>query len=410
MSAKITVSELQNAADQCVKCAVCLPHCPTYALSPEETESPRGRITLLQGIVHERLNPTDDIATHLNNCLSCGRCEQVCPARVPYTRLLDGTRAFVRSHPEYDLGPASKRRRFAAWLLASPRALALTAVAAHVTRKLMPERTRRNGTAAAKTRWLEWIAPSPPASARAHVVNPAKSDAWLFAGCLSDAFEKDLAVRAISLARAYGIELAPTPAGLCCGALYQHSGLSNQVQKLVDRAVVAVEDNDNPVVVLSSGCARGLKDGLGFSNHPNASETQSRITDLFTLLDQADSITFLPTSDRVGLYAPCSMNKQHTTHLLSLINKALTDEIQPVGRGYGCCGAAGDHMLTDNEKANLLAAPVVDEIISQNLTHVLVPNTGCAWHLRANLAQRNVKIVVEHPVVWLERHSIKSST
>jgi len=88
---------LAQAADQCVKCGLCLPHCPTYRLLNNEGDSPRGRISLMQGFDLGDLNPDGVLKDHIDGCLLCGNCERVCPAKVPFKTLLVETRQRINA-------------------------------------------------------------------------------------------------------------------------------------------------------------------------------------------------------------------------------------------------------------------------------------------------------------------------
>ena len=82
-------------ADRCVKCGLCLPHCPTYRLTGLEGESPRGRIALMQGLVSGRLKAEGALLEHLENCVGCRACEAVCPKEIPIDVISDMNREYV---------------------------------------------------------------------------------------------------------------------------------------------------------------------------------------------------------------------------------------------------------------------------------------------------------------------------
>src|SRR5437588_4033378 len=81
-----TMLELLNAEYgnmlSCIRCGQCLTSCPTYVLSMNEAEGPRGRIALARGLADGQLKLTPDLVRHEQNCLVCDACTAVCPAGV----------------------------------------------------------------------------------------------------------------------------------------------------------------------------------------------------------------------------------------------------------------------------------------------------------------------------------------
>ena len=79
-----------EALDPCVHCGFCLPACPTYLATGDESDSPRGRIVLMRALERGELSADDPaLREHLDACLGCRGCEPVCPAGVGYGRGLE---------------------------------------------------------------------------------------------------------------------------------------------------------------------------------------------------------------------------------------------------------------------------------------------------------------------------------
>src|SRR2546423_3013599 len=72
---------------RCIRCAACLTSCPTYVVTHKEEEGPRGRIAIMRAIVEGHLEITRDAVEHLDNCLLCEACSNVCPTGVQMERM-----------------------------------------------------------------------------------------------------------------------------------------------------------------------------------------------------------------------------------------------------------------------------------------------------------------------------------
>lgn len=130
--------QIEQQAMRCVQCALCLPHCPTFRLHGSESESPRGRIALARAIANGALN---DAAAwrHLDNCIECGACTDMCPSNVDYRQLR-------RALHTLDTRPLPPRLRMIRILFLQPRHARLLAARLTWLFQALVKRTRLSGS------------------------------------------------------------------------------------------------------------------------------------------------------------------------------------------------------------------------------------------------------------------------
>src|SRR5579885_3346761 len=83
----------------CVHCGFCTATCPTFVLLGDELDSPRGRIYLIKDMLESGRPATEEVARHVDRCLSCLACMTTCPSGVNYMHLVDqGRRHIARTY------------------------------------------------------------------------------------------------------------------------------------------------------------------------------------------------------------------------------------------------------------------------------------------------------------------------
>lgn len=383
-----------DLADRCVKCGLCLPHCPTYQLAGVEGESPRGRIALMQGLATGQLEPGAALVSHLDQCLGCRACERVCPADVPYGELIDAGHALLVARGS----PPPWHQRALAALLRRPAWLRKTVALARLPG--VGAAARRIGGVPARAMSLLPPAAGPaagPRRARDHSAEDAapRGEVQLFAGCVSAAVDGKSLDDTRFLLEAAGWRVRRPSRQGCCGAIDLHAGYPEIATRLAQRNLAAFT-GDGPVVACASGCAATLLEYARLAGEPGARFAQ-RIRDPAELLADAP-LDFGPGRYRsVVLHLPCTQRNvtgtgDATRRLLARIPGLAIRELPP-----GCCGAAGAHFLSHPQQADALLASSL-ALLAQDPPQALVTsNIGCAMHFAAGLARIGLAIPVLHP-------------
>jgi len=357
--------------DHCVKCGLCLPHCPTYQLSSNESESPRGRIALVDGLLRGRLKPDTALKAHIDSCLLCRKCETACPSKVNYhsaiytaREQLSGSSAFAKQLAK----PKRMRwlRRLGRWLPSVHPLLKLN--------KALPE------------------GGNPPKAGVYSANRPSIGKVGLLTGCATSIYQGGTLRAAIKLLNALGYVVVVKESAGCCGALAKHSGDRKLAEQLMSVNEAAFKHVD-AVISIATGCSSYLKEEANFE--------ADDIVGFLAKCDSWSELSFMPLKMHVGLHRPCSQNnvlkeQKALDTLLSSIPGLNITELNPIGN---CCGAAGDYMLSHAADAKKLRQPILDNAAQQPLDAVISSNVGCAMHIAEGLDNPSTPVL--HPIILL---------
>jgi heterodisulfide reductase subunit C len=84
---------------KCMRCGFCIT-CPSRLIYALETYSPRGRLCLLNGLVHGDLELNDLIIDVFHACTLCGLCQTKCPAGVNTIEIFEKAREIIHEGRE----------------------------------------------------------------------------------------------------------------------------------------------------------------------------------------------------------------------------------------------------------------------------------------------------------------------
>ncbi len=412
-----------EGVNQCVHCGLCLASCPTFSELGTEMDSPRGRIFLIKSLAEGRIGLSDPTVEHLSLCLDCRACETVCPAGVPYGRLIEAAKAEIERQR-----PGGAGRRAFRWLnfgllLGNRRVLALAAAGLRLYQASgLQALVRRTGLArllpGTLPAWEALLPTMPSAADRAPLpaltpaVGSRRARVAMLTGCVqSIVFGAHNRATARVLARNGCDVLAPSGQG-CCGALNAHGGDHARAVAMAKRTIETFEAaGADAVVVNTSGCGAHMKAyGALLADDPAWAERAARF--VRTVQDLAEFLAreplrgpLAPVPMTVTYHDPChvvhgqKIRRQPRELLAQVPGLAMVD----LPEADWCCGSAGIYNLTQPEMADRLLRRKVRNVASTGAEAVVTANPGCILQIQAGLRAQGIERPVLHLVEILDR-------
>jgi glycolate oxidase iron-sulfur subunit len=400
-----SVGQSADPLQPCVHCGFCLPACPTYLATGDESDSPRGRIVLMRALERKEIGPEDDaLAHHLDACLGCRGCEPVCPSGVAYGRGLEAARERLfqaRGLPPLARAVLGVFRHQMLWrpLFTAARAFRATG-AARVLAGGGRVGFGMGMLAASGGRTVERSGgrPSTPA--------PDRPTVALFRGCVMDTLFRHVHDATRRTLEHNGYRVVEVEGQACCGALHEHAGDRGAAVALARRNVAALADSADYLVTNSAGCGALLKDYGHLLEDEAAARLAEKVRDVSELLAAAGPQPGAPLDLDVAYDAPCHLQHAQRVHEAPLaVLRAIPGLRLHLLPGHDrCCGSAGIYSVLKPDMARAVLASKIEAVAAARPRPAVLAtgNPGCMMQIGAGLLAAGLNTRVVHPVELLD--------
>ena len=398
--------EADEILRKCVHCGFCLATCPTYQLTGDELDSPRGRIYLMKEML-EGNAVSAQTQRHLDRCLTCRACETTCPSGVQYGRLVDIGREVVEK--KVPRGMMDQLARSVLKKALPNRALFSVGLGlGRAVKALLPAGIAKY----VPSRRDEGIWPTPRHARKMLVLD----------GCVQPAMAPSINHATARVLDRLGISLVRAEKAACCGAIPHHlndaHAAHGYLKRNIDAWWPAIEAGAEAIVVTASGCGTMVTEyGHMLRNDSDYAEKAARVSalcrDVSRVIEQERSALSVlleakaeiypvdaeVTKQKVAFHSPCSL--QHGLKIRGAVEDLLRDagfELTNVADGHLCCGSAGTYSLLQAELSQQLLANKVKALESGSPDVIATANIGCMVHIESGLHESSTTPILH----WIE--------
>ena len=418
MQTSFTEKQLENKENKssesilrkCVHCGMCNATCPTYGISGDELEGPRGRIYLIKDMLENNKPANKKITQHIDSCLSCYACMTTCPSGVNYMHLIDHGRNHVE---ETYKRPFIDRifRNILSFVLPRPKVFLSLAILTKFIKPisfLMPEFLRNS------LKLMPNKIPSKKIKTQ-KIYSPQSgkiiSRVALLIGCVQRVISPEINEATIRLLNRHNVEVVVMPDIDCCGSLNHHLGKKDKAENSFVKNIKSwhneyLANGLDAIISNTSGCGTTLKDyGHIFRNDKELKKQAKKISeltkDITEFLDENLKLNIKKNEEKkykIAYHSACSMQHGQKVHNQpkQLISKT-GNEVLDIPEGHLCCGSAGTYNILHQKMAKSLLKNKVSNIEKIGPDFISTGNIGCMTQISTG-----TRIPIIHTVELLD--------
>ena len=372
------VQDLVEEIRKCVHCGFCNSVCPTYQLTGNELQGPRGRIYLVKSLL-ERDDTNETLEDSLGKCLTCRACEPACPSGVQYGKIAEQARFLIYRRP----GRRPILQRLLLELVPNSSKFKRLYRLGRWFRPFLGSKRLRD----ALNRKL------PPQS---RITGVEQGKVVLLQGCVQQTLTPEVVSHLATLLQAREIPFRLLPQESCCGSLHLHLGEREAAQKAMQANISQAQIGTGDIVLSSaSGCGVTLKEYGRYL--PQGKDQEAFAQAVLDVSEYLTRFNFKKAhkANRVVFQSPCTL--QHGQQIRGVVESILTQtgyEVVPIRDAGQCCGSAGTYSLLQPKQARELRAQKVSALRDASPDVIVTANVGCQLFLEP---------VLDVPVLhWIE--------
>jgi len=415
----------------CIKCGLCLAHCPVYREVLLEEASPRGKVQLSRALADGGLALSEEVKrAFFSTCLLCGGCMANCPSGVHGTHLFSGIRFQAANRYGLDW-----RKRILFQILSRKWAMSGSAWFGRWARRYfggpwIEEKLKAGALSVARIPRFNEKAFSDEVAEVSKPEGETRARVLYFHGCATNYLSGDIGRAVVEVLLLLGVEVTTPKTQICCGLPIFLSGDRRlSLRCIKENLALFARPEIDAVVTNCATCGaalakeypyllremRELGEDVSEDDVKNAEILAAKTKDVTVFIDEHKE--WLPpfkTDGRgrvkVTFHDPCHLVKgQKISAPPRNVLKSLPNvEFVEMAGADDCCGGGGSFQVEYPETSAKITERKINNIYATKAEVLATCCPGCSLTISNHLDPgRGIKTL--HPVQLL-KEAIGSTT